>query len=141
MLRFKINVVDKASAVLAKFGQRLMTIVLGDDFTQPLPETFNGIEVRTVARKRENLKAKLLRISQDLLTAMIGSAIPNENDLKVRFTQPTCELLKKIQGGMPIAFTIFPEKTCAIGEVVGTKAIEACRKSWRRTGNPVGFLD
>jgi hypothetical protein len=42
---------------------------------------------------------------------------------------------------MTIAFAIFPEKTGAIGEVVGTKAIEACRKPWRRTGNPVAFPD
>ena len=121
-----IDVLDKGQAVLAEFVEGLVTVMLGDRFTQPLPKTFNRVEVGAVARERENLEAQLFGIRAHLATAMIGSAIPNEDDLTVGLGQPVRELLEKADGGLTIAFALFPEETGAISKVVSAKAVEAC---------------
>ena len=139
LLGVEINVVDKGEAVMAEFGQSLVAIQLRDLFAQPLPETFNRIEVGTVARERENLETELLGISANLASAMIGSAIPNEDDLTTGFAQPKRELVEEVQGGIAIAFAILPEETGAIGKVVSTKVVEASRETGRSAGHPVRF--
>lgn len=70
---------------------------------------------------------------------MIGSAIPNEDDLALLFVEPSGEIVEKAQRGIAIAFAIFPEEAGAIGKVVGTKVIQPCRKAWRGTWYPSGF--
>lgn len=126
--------VDKGQTILEEFVQRLVAVMLRDLFAQPLPESLDGVKVRAIAREGENLEAKLFGIGADLLGAMIGSAGcllgADENDLTVVFVQPARELVEKVEGGVPIAFTFLPDEAGAIGEVVRAKAVEPCRKTW-----------
>ena len=137
--RIVINLSNEGLAGQAEFIERSMTIVLSNDFAQPFPKSFNGIEVRTVARQGQEFKAQLLGILAHLLRPMIRCAIPNEDDLALLFVEPSGELVEKPQGGIAIAFAIFPEETSAIGKVIGAKVIQACGKAWRSTRHPHRF--
>ena len=125
-----INVIKKGLTIKTEFIERTMTIVLSNDFTQPLPKPFNGIEVGTVARQRQEFKAQEFGIIAHHLRPMIGSAIPNEDDLALLFVEPSGEIVEKAQRGIAIAFAIFPQEAGAIGKIVGAKVIQPCRKAW-----------
>ena len=65
---------------------------------------------------------------------MIGSAIPNNDNLAVGLTKPVCELLQKVKGGIAIAGALFPDETGAIGEIVSAKPVQPCRKPGEALG-------
>jgi hypothetical protein len=81
---------------MAEFVKGLVTVVLGDLLAHPLPKSFNGIEVGTVTGEGKELKAKFLSMGADFLTAMLGSAIPDEENLTMTFVKPSGKLLLRM---------------------------------------------
>src|SRR5262245_30189347 len=110
--------------------------MLGDFFPQPLPKSFNGIEVWTVARQPDQFNPKPLSFCLNKLTAMIGGAIPNNNELLVSFIEPLHQALQKLNRVVTITATFIPNETAALTEIIGTIPIDPLGQSWRMTNPP-----
>ena len=72
---------------------------------------------------------------------MIRSAIPNEDDFARIARETALQVLQKLHRGLGVTGAIFPEKAVTIGEVIGTKPVDAVGEAWRSTGDPVCFAN
>ena len=46
-----------------------------------------------------------------------------------------------MHSGLGVTGAIFPDKAVTIGEVIGTKPVDAVGEAWRSTGDPVCFAN
>ena len=72
---------------------------------------------------------------------MIRSAIPNEDDFARIARETALQVLQKLHRGLGVTGAIFPEKAVTIGEVIGTKPVDAVGEAGRSAGNPVCFAN
>ena len=53
-----VDRVDKGYAVKEELAHGLVAVILGDLLAQPFPESFNRVEIGTIAGQRYNVKAQ-----------------------------------------------------------------------------------
>ena len=113
--------------------------MLGHFLSHPLPETFNGVQVRTVCGKREQLKAKFFRPFTEAEGPMPRCPIPDDLDRLLWVTKPLSNFLQESNGVISVATTLIPNQALTIGEVIRTIPIDSIRQRGTST-HPIGRL-
>jgi hypothetical protein len=95
-----------------------MTKELSDRFTHPFPKPFNRIEVWAVSRQRKEFKAELLGSGLNSLFFVIGSVIPNNDDLSLCAAYPLGEMLEKCNRIVAITLPLLSKEALTRREIV-----------------------
>ena len=123
--RVEIDAGNKGQTVDEEVMQGAMAEILGDLFAHPVPELLNRIEIWTVGRELEQVNAQSLGFGLNLVSAMPGSAIPNDEQAALGGAFPVGKALKEFDRVLTIAFAFVPDEGLTGGEVIGPIPINA----------------
>lgn len=97
--------------------------MLSNLFTHPLPQSFDRVQVRAVARKRDHDEAQIGGSALNLFAAVPGSAIPNDDGRQVRRAKPACQMGQELNRVLRVARSFVPDEDLTGAEVVGAVSL------------------
>lgn len=84
--------------------------MLSHFLAHPLPEALDRIEIGAIARKRDQLDAKVSRCDLGDRSAMTGGSVPNEDDATGRRADPFNQAAQELGGMLPLQAPSFQMK-------------------------------
>lgn len=93
-------------------------MVLSHFFSHPFPETLNRVEIRTVARQRDERESQRRRSVLCKFCSVTWCAIPNDDCRTSGGFQPASNTFEKLGGVFAIAAAFVPDKALTGGKVV-----------------------
>ena len=139
MKRVGIDLIDEGFAGIKEFTHGGVAMVVGKVFAHPLPESFNRVEVWTVARQRQEGETHLRRCGLNDFGPIARRSIPDNENRRGDRSKPVGEMVEKLDGIVTVAATFVPDEALTLGEVIGTVPVNPILQGWAIAQAPGGF--
>ena len=103
------------------------------------PETFNRIQVRTIAWQGDHREAQFRSRRLHTLALVPRGAVPDEHDLTRLITKPGGDMPQELDRMGLVTDALVPDETLASGEIVGTVPVDAFSQGATAAQTPGGF--
>jgi hypothetical protein len=134
-----VDLVDKGFAGIKEMAHGIVAEVHGDFFPHPLPEPFDGVQVRAIAGQRDEREAQFCCCGLGDSGSMPGSAVPDDDHRRGLVVQPSGQMMEELDRMFFVTTSFVPEETLSLGEVVGAIPVDAICKGWAATRTPSRF--
>jgi len=115
---------DEFLAGIVEFFQGVMTVTPSHFFSHPIPQPFDGVQVRTVSRQKDQLDSQFGSLLLHFFRPLTRSIVPNDHQATCFSRSPFLDPSEKLTGILSITTAFMPDQTFAMTIVIGSVPID-----------------
>src|SRR5262249_29882027 len=118
-----VDALDEGLTGGDQVGHALVAEAAADLLPHPIPQTLNGVEVRTVAGQVDEVDAQSGRLRLDRVGDVAGGVIPDQYQSPLLARPPGHQGAQEQHRLLTVAPAVLPQQALAVAEVVGAVSV------------------